>query len=150
MDVTPSLSYSITHFIFGILKSIDFQSVGLTISCVAHLLPFVNPSQKTMGEEIMVYDSGMIESREVANESVSIDEFLGCDNVVIDNLEESVLNDDPVGNIMLMIVMSLNPSCSLSRPGNNETSRITLHSLHKEHNLTQCTPQCPSTMTSNS
>ena len=47
----------------------------------------------------MVYDSVMTESREVDNESMSTDEFLGCDIVIVENLEEYVLSDDPVGDI---------------------------------------------------
>ena len=40
---------------FGFLKSINLQSVALRIDSVAHLLPFVKPSQTTLGEEIKVY-----------------------------------------------------------------------------------------------
>ena len=47
----------------------------------------------------MVYDSVMIESRQVSNESLLTDKFVGCDNVVVEHLDESALNDDPVGNI---------------------------------------------------
>ena len=75
MDVTLLPSYFITPFIFRFLKSIDIQSVGLMIGSVAHLLPFANPSQKTIEEEIVVYDSVMTESREMGNESLSTDEF---------------------------------------------------------------------------
>ena len=99
MDVTLSPSYSITPFIFGFLKSIDLQLVDLMIDSLVHFLPFVNSSQKTLGEEIVVYDSVMTKSREVGNESLSTDEFLGCDNVVDENLEESILNDELVGEI---------------------------------------------------
>jgi len=41
----------------------------------------------------------MNESREVGNESLSTNEFLGYENVVLEDPEESVLNDDPVGDI---------------------------------------------------
>ena len=99
IDVTPSPSFSITPFIFRFLKSLDLQSVGLSIGSLAHLLPFVNPSQKVMGKEMVVYDSVVAESREVGNESMSTEEFSGCGNVVVENLEELVLNGDPVGDI---------------------------------------------------
>ena len=52
-----------------------------------------------MGKEMVVYDSVMAESREVGNESMSTDEFLGCVNVVVENLEEPVLNDDLISDI---------------------------------------------------
>ena len=58
--------------------------MGLTIGSVAHLLPFMNSSQRTLGEEIVVSDSVMTESREVGIESLSTDKFSCCDNVVVD------------------------------------------------------------------
>ena len=46
--------------------------MGLTIGSVACFLPFVNPSQKTMGEETVVYDSVMTESMEAGNECIDL------------------------------------------------------------------------------
>ena len=57
MVVTPSPSYYITPFIFGFLKSIDLESVGLRINSVAHLLPFVKSSPTTGVEEGVAYES---------------------------------------------------------------------------------------------
>ena len=54
----------------------------------------------------MVYDLVMTKSREVGNESMSTDEFLGCDNVV---------------TLMLMIVMILNLSFGSKDQAKNET-----------------------------
>ena len=60
--------------------------MGLSNGSLAPFLPFVNLSQKVTEKEMVVYDSIMAESREVGNESLSTDEFLGCDNVVVENL----------------------------------------------------------------
>jgi len=73
--------------------------MGLKIDSVVHLLPFVKPSYTTLGDEIGVYESFMTKSRKVTDESLSIDEFLGGENVAPKHPEESVLNDDLVGDI---------------------------------------------------
>jgi len=55
----------------------------------------VKPSHTTLGEEIVVHESFITESRAVRDESLSVDEFLGGENVGLEHLEEFVLNDDP-------------------------------------------------------
>ena len=99
MDTTPSPSFSITPFIFGFLKNLDLQSVGLSLGSLTDLLTFVNPPQKVTGKEIVVDDSILAEPREVGNESMSTEQFLGCDNMVVGNLEEPILNYVLVGDI---------------------------------------------------
>ena len=117
MAVTLSPSSYITPFIFGFLKSIDLQSVGLRIDSVAHLLPFVNPSHTTIGKEneIVVHESFMTESREVADESLSTDHFLGCENVFLNILRNLFLMITPLVTLMLTIVIIVNLLC-----GSNE------------------------------
>ena len=48
---------------------------------------------------MVVYDLVVAKSREVGNESVSFEEFLGCDDMVVENIKGPVLNDDPIGDI---------------------------------------------------
>ena len=96
MAITLSPSYYIAPFIFKFLKSIDLQSMGLRIDSIAHLLPYVQPSHTTLREEILVHEPFMIESREMGDESLSTDEFLGSENVRLKHFEEFVLNDDPI------------------------------------------------------
>ena len=73
--------------------------MGLRIDSVVHLLPFVKSSHTTSGEEIVVHELVITESWELGDEFVSTDEVLGCENVGLEHPEESVLNDDPVGDI---------------------------------------------------
>ena len=73
--------------------------MGLKIDNVAHLLPFVKPSHTTIEEEGVVYESFLPESRQVGDESLSMDEFFGCENVGLEHPKESVLNIDRVGDI---------------------------------------------------
>jgi len=96
---TPSPSYYVTPFIFGFLKSIDIKSVGLRIDSVSHLLPFVKSSRTTRGEEGVAYEPFLPGSRELGVESFSTNDLLGCENVGSEQVEQSILNVDRVGDI---------------------------------------------------
>ena len=58
----------------------------------------------------------MPESRKVGDESLSTDEFLGCENAGLNILSTLFLMMIGLVTLMLMIVMILNLSCGLNEP----------------------------------
>jgi len=94
MENTPSPLFSITSSIFGFLKSLDWQSVGLN----SNMIPLVHP---ITGWEIVVYDSVVTESRLGGLEADSIGQPKEFDVVhvgnefIVENAEDSD-EDEPI------------------------------------------------------
>jgi len=109
---SPSPSFSISPSIFGFLKSLDLQSVGLKTD----VIPFVNP---ITGWELVVYDLRVAESRVggILSESVeyTVDMDVGhvgeepvleTDSIIVEDIDE----DEPILRFNRTVQTALQPN----------------------------------------